>query len=65
MRITQLERRQAMKIALVTGGSREQGKSMSLHIAAKGNDVVLTYNRKKAEAEEVLGVCLLTLPMIP
>ncbi len=43
-----------MKIALVTGGSRGLGKSMSLHIAAKGNDVVLTYNRKKAEAEDVV-----------
>jgi len=43
-----------MKIALVTGGSRGLGKSISLHIAAKGNDVVLTYNRKKADAEEVV-----------
>src|SRR5260370_8109577 len=43
-----------MKIALVTGGSRGLGKSMALHIAAKGNDVVLTYNRKKADAEDVV-----------
>src|SRR5271170_1733537 len=43
-----------MKIALVTGGSRGLGKSMSQHIAAKGHDVVLTYNSKKAEAEEVV-----------
>jgi len=43
-----------MKIALVTGGSRGLGKSMSLHIAAKGNDVVLTYKSKRAEAEEVV-----------
>jgi NAD(P)-dependent dehydrogenase (short-subunit alcohol dehydrogenase family) len=43
-----------MKIALVTGGSRGLGKSMSLHIAAKGNDVVLTYNSKKADAEGVV-----------
>ena len=43
-----------MKIALVTGGSRGLGKSMSVHIAAKGNDVVLTYNRKKADAEDVV-----------
>ncbi|HEY5513639.1 MAG TPA: SDR family NAD(P)-dependent oxidoreductase, partial [Geomonas sp.] len=40
-----------MKIALVTGGSRGLGKSMSLHLAAKGNDVILTYNSKQAEAE--------------
>src|SRR5260370_7793515 len=43
-----------MKIALVTGGSRGIGKSMALHIAAKGNDVVLTYNSKKADAEDVV-----------
>ncbi|NVN92524.1 MAG: SDR family oxidoreductase [Desulfuromonadales bacterium] len=44
-----------MKIALVTGGSRGLGKSMSLHLAAKGNDVILTYNSKQAEAEEVVA----------
>jgi len=54
MRITWLQKETTMKIALVTGGSRGLGKSMSLHIAAKGNDVVLTYNRKKAEAEDVV-----------
>lgn len=43
-----------MKIALVTGGSRGLGKSMCQHIAARGNDVVLTYNSKKADAEEVV-----------
>jgi len=43
-----------MKIALVTGGSRGLGKSMSVHIAAKGNDVVLTYKSKKADAGEVV-----------
>jgi len=43
-----------MNIALVTGGSRGLGKSMSVHIAAKGNDVVLTYKSKKADAEEVV-----------
>jgi NAD(P)-dependent dehydrogenase (short-subunit alcohol dehydrogenase family) len=43
-----------MKIALVTGGSRGLGRSMSLHIAAKGNDVILTFNSKKANAEDVV-----------
>jgi NAD(P)-dependent dehydrogenase (short-subunit alcohol dehydrogenase family) len=43
-----------MKIGLVTGGSRGLGKSMSLHIAAKGNDVVLTYNSRKTDAEDVV-----------
>jgi NAD(P)-dependent dehydrogenase (short-subunit alcohol dehydrogenase family) len=54
MRITKLQKEITMKIALVTGGSRGLGKSMSLHIAAKGNDVVLTYNSKKADAEDVV-----------
>src|SRR5579862_6038265 len=43
-----------MKIALVTGGSRGLGKSMSLHIAAKVNDVVLTYQSRKADAENAV-----------
>jgi NAD(P)-dependent dehydrogenase (short-subunit alcohol dehydrogenase family) len=43
-----------MKIALVTGGSRGLGKNMCEHIAARGNDVVLTYNSRKADAEEVV-----------
>src|SRR3977135_2182004 len=43
-----------MKIALVTGGSRGLGKSMALHIAGKGTAVVLTYNSKKADAEDVV-----------
>jgi NAD(P)-dependent dehydrogenase (short-subunit alcohol dehydrogenase family) len=43
-----------MEIGLVTGGSRGLGKSMSLHIAAKGNDVVLTYNNRKTDAEDVV-----------
>jgi NAD(P)-dependent dehydrogenase (short-subunit alcohol dehydrogenase family) len=42
-----------MKIALVTGGSRGLGKSMSLQLAAKGHDVILTYNSKQSAAEEV------------
>lgn len=44
-----------MKIALVTGGSRGLGKSMSLHLAAKGHDVILTYYSKQAEAEDVVA----------
>jgi len=43
-----------MKIALVTGGSRGLGKSMCLHLARKGRDVVLTYVSKQAEAEGVV-----------
>jgi NAD(P)-dependent dehydrogenase (short-subunit alcohol dehydrogenase family) len=44
-----------MKLALVTGGSRGLGKSISLHLAAKGHDVILTYHSKQAEAEEVVA----------
>ncbi|WP_295122543.1 SDR family oxidoreductase [uncultured Chitinophaga sp.] len=42
------------KIALVTGGSRGLGKEMVLSLAAKGVDIVLTYNSKKDEAEQVV-----------
>ena len=42
------------KIALVTGGSRGLGKNMALALAKKGNDIILTYNSKKAEADEVV-----------
>ncbi len=42
------------KIALVTGGSRGLGKDMALALAHKGIDVILTYNNKNDEAEEVV-----------
>lgn len=42
------------KIALVTGGSRGLGKNMALQLAAKGLDVVITYNSRKDEAAEVV-----------
>lgn len=44
-----------MKIAIVTGGSRGLGKSMCLHIAEKGHDVVLTYRSRKEEADTVVS----------
>ncbi|MDE1939690.1 MAG: SDR family oxidoreductase [Alphaproteobacteria bacterium] len=44
-----------MKIAIVTGGSRGLGKSMALHLAAQGRDVILTYHSKKAEADAVVA----------
>src|SRR5688572_18491862 len=46
---------QKQKIALITGGSRGLGKDMALQLAAKGSDVILTYNSKKAEAEAVVA----------
>jgi len=42
------------KIALVTGGSRGLGKNMAIAIAKKGIDVIITYNSKKNEADEVV-----------
>jgi NAD(P)-dependent dehydrogenase (short-subunit alcohol dehydrogenase family) len=43
------------KIALVTGGSRGLGKNMAIAIAKKGIDVIITYNSKKDEADEVVS----------
>ncbi len=43
-----------MKIAIVTGGSRGLGKSMALHLAAQGHDVILTYHSKTTEADAVV-----------
>src|SRR6266700_4163205 len=44
-----------MTIAIITGGSRGLGKSMALNIPAKGQDVILTYNSQKEEAEVVVA----------
>lgn len=43
------------KIALVTGGSRGLGKDMSIALAKKGIDVVITYNSNKAAADNVVA----------
>jgi NAD(P)-dependent dehydrogenase (short-subunit alcohol dehydrogenase family) len=40
-------------LALVTGGSRGLGRSMALHLAERGNDVIFTYRAAEAEAAEV------------
>ena len=42
------------KIALITGGSRGLGKDMAINFARKGMDVILTYNSKKDEADDVV-----------
>ena len=44
-----------MKIALVTGGSRGLGKSISLHLAGKGHDVILTYKSNLTEAQDTVA----------
>jgi len=41
-------------IALVTGGSRGLGRSIALHLAQHGTDVILTYHSKEQEAHDVV-----------
>ena len=43
------------KIALVTGGSRGLGKNMATSLAAKGHDVIITYNANRKLADEVIA----------
>jgi NAD(P)-dependent dehydrogenase (short-subunit alcohol dehydrogenase family) len=42
------------RIALITGGSRGLGKSIALHLAQGGTDVILTYRSKEQEAHDVV-----------
>ncbi|MFC4212581.1 SDR family NAD(P)-dependent oxidoreductase [Pedobacter lithocola] len=42
------------KIVLVTGGSRGLGKNAAIHLAKKGLNVILTYQSKKADADETV-----------
>lgn len=44
-----------MKIVLITGASRGLGKSMALHLADKGSDVIVTYNSNAKEAAAVVA----------
>jgi NAD(P)-dependent dehydrogenase (short-subunit alcohol dehydrogenase family) len=43
------------RIALITGASRGLGKSIALHLAERGVDVVLTYRTGAAEARQVVA----------
>src|SRR3954464_12463969 len=45
----------ATTIALVTGGSRGLGKSMALHLADRGVDLVITYRTGASEARAVVA----------
>lgn len=40
---------------MVTGGSRGLGRNMVLRLAEKGNDIILTYNSNKTEADKVVA----------
>lgn len=42
------------KIGLVTGGNRGLGKNISLKMAARGINVILTYHKRKEEALQVV-----------
>lgn len=44
-----------MTLAMITGGSRGLGRSMALHLAAQGGDVILTYRTRRADADEVVS----------
>ena len=44
---------QTPSIALITGGSRGLGKSMTLHLAERGVDSIITYRSAAREAEAV------------
>ncbi|WP_369934549.1 SDR family NAD(P)-dependent oxidoreductase [Xanthomonas tesorieronis] len=55
-------------IALVTGGSRGIGRSIALHLAQQGSDLVITYRRQQAQAAETLGqlqACGVRAAMLP
>lgn len=43
------------KITLVTGGSRGLGKNAATKIAARGLDVIITYQSRKAEADQTVN----------
>ncbi len=43
------------KIAIVTGGSRGLGRDMVINLAKNGNNIILTYNSNKDEADKVVA----------
>jgi len=43
------------KIAIITGGSRGLGANAALKLAARNNDLIITYKQNKAAADEVVS----------
>jgi NAD(P)-dependent dehydrogenase (short-subunit alcohol dehydrogenase family) len=43
-----------MKIALITGGSRGLGRSMAIHLARAGHSVIITYQSRASDAQQVV-----------
>lgn len=43
------------KIALVTGGNRNNGRMVALALAERGADVVITYRERQADADRTVG----------
>lgn len=43
------------RIALITGASRGLGRSMALHLARAGTDIIFTWNNDEAAAREVVA----------
>lgn len=43
------------RIAIVTGGSRGLGRSMALHLARDGTDIILTYQQNEAAAQDTVA----------
>jgi NAD(P)-dependent dehydrogenase (short-subunit alcohol dehydrogenase family) len=44
-----------MSIGIITGGSRGLGRSMALHLAERGHDIIFTFNSSRGEADEVVS----------
>ncbi len=50
-----MEMQLAGRVALVTGGTRDVGRQLSLSLAAEGAKVAVHYQRSAAEADKVVG----------